>query len=640
MARISRIIVSFENYLGHGFFTYQTFFVYTFWLFLIFQVGTELAPAQKRTVEQTKKQISPKTDSVKCSTDDNHKTLYVRNYLEKIKSYKNPLLKGKSIIELSTLLWKCDEEFARNSFVSLSEKFGNELESAKIKTNNTATNSEDEIKKLNAIIGLNRYLQQYLIMRLRPLDKILAKQLSKNFTSAERGFVDFLSLLEGDYSTDNLSLQQLNEIRQIMRNSPISETVPFLIGLRKRNATVADQMFSELLNLSKDNPNLTFNNLMILGTYFYISRIYINSDDDSHLYSYLPVRGVRIIDLTGKRSFTNGNSTIPYLSLIIKFLQNPVTDLTERTQRYVFGRIMLGHIITDAPELANSMVQALILHFDGVADIFKSESFYEQFRKINSPTEPDYFEKNLKDVEQTIGSDNREDKAIRLAGSLYTKAQYERIEKVAEYISNLDKRNSILDICRYSQAIKLIESNEIDKAETILKKITNASLKAIVGFRLLQDLQTNKNNSVNLSEQYIYNVIENAQKSDDEFAPIILLALAKIVYKKDENLGYNLINTAVKKLNNNKNWKTPKWRIEIPTPTIGIPAISFSMKRVQGLDISQPLNFLIKESENNLEEIIPSIEDETVQSEAILIFVKYYLAQTKKSKVEVKNNDK
>lgn len=640
MVKISRVFLSFEKHLKYNFFKQRTFFIYALGLFLIFQFGAGFTVAQKKTVEQTKKQISPKTTSVKCSADDNSKTLYVRTYLEKIKSYKNQLLKGKSIIELSTLLWKCDEEFSRNSFVSLSEKLGNEIESAKNKKNNNVTNTEDEVRKLNAIIGLNRYLQQYLIMRLQTLDKLLAKQLSKNFTSAEKGFVDFLSLLEGDYSTNSLSLQRLNEIRQIMRNSPISETVPFLTGLRKSNAIVADQLFSELLNLSKENPNLSFNDLMILGTYFYMSRIFINSDDDSHLYSYLPVRGVRVIDLTAKRSFTNGNSTVPYLSLIIKFLLTPVIDLTERTQRYVFGRIMLSHIISDAPELTNSMIQALILHFDGVPDIFKSENFYEQFKKINNPSEPDYFERNLQDVEKTIGSDNRDDKAIRLAGSLYTKAQYERIEKVAEYISNLDKRNSVLDISRYRQAIKLLENNETDKAEIILKKITNASLKAIIGFRLLQDLQENKKNDVNLPEQYVYNVIENANKSDDEYAPIILLALAKIVYKKDEGLGYNLINSAIKKLNNNKNWKTPKWRIEIPTPTIGVPSISFSMKKIQGLNLSQPLDFLIKESENNLEELIQSIEDETVQSEAILLFVKYYLTQTRKNTVEVKNNDK
>ena len=333
MGKISRIFLSFETQFKYGFFKRRTFFIYALGLFLIFQFGAGFTTAQKKTVEQTNKQISPKTNSVKCSADDNAKTLYVRTYLEKIKSYKNPLLKGKSIIELSTLLWKCDEEFSRNSFVSLSEKLGNEIESAKNKKNNKVTNTEDEVRKLNSIIGLNRYLQQYLIMRLQPLDKLLAKQLSKNFTSAEKGFVDFLSLLEGDYGTDTLSLQRLNEIRQIMRNSPISETVPFLIGLRKSNSIVADQLFSELLNLSKENPNLSFNDLMILGTYFYISRIFINSDDDSHLYSYLPVRGVLVIDLTGKRSFTNGNSTIPYLSLIIKFLQTPVTDLTQRTQR-------------------------------------------------------------------------------------------------------------------------------------------------------------------------------------------------------------------------------------------------------------------------------------------------------------------
>ncbi|HLM59206.1 MAG TPA: hypothetical protein VK308_00240, partial [Pyrinomonadaceae bacterium] len=347
-----------------------------------------------------------------------------------------------------------------------------------------------------------------------------------------------------------------------------------------------------------------------------------------------------VIDLTVKKDNIGRNLTIPYLNLATKFLLNAVSDPVEKTRRYIFGRILLVHIFNDAPEFATAMQQALQIHAPGVPDKFKEESFYETFRRINTASEPDNYEKHLEDLEKTIGSDNRDDKAARLASFLYKKGQYERIKKVAGYISDVDKRNSILDVVSYAHAQKIIENNKISEAELVIKKATAPSIKALIGFQLLQKSLAGKNADSFLINQFIYDVIKDVKKSDNEFTPPLLFALARIVYKKDEGLGYDLVDTAIKKLNNNEQWTAPKWRLEIPMPTIGVHSAIFTMNKIQGLDIPESLVFLIKESKGNLEEILLSIKNEKIQSEVILSLAKHHLGEAKRNSAKAKNNAK
>jgi hypothetical protein len=596
---------------------------------------TKKLPANSAPPDKTQ---VPKITS-NCTPEYQAKITQIRVYLEKVKSYQSQEIRGKSTIDLNSLLWECDEQFARSSFSSLWQTLASEIENAKIKKKNTVTNTPDEIKNLNKSLGSNEYLQQYLISRILGLDKLLAKQLSKNLTSQEKGVADYLAI-EGNFDPNNPSPQQLNLIRQFLRNNSTIRTVPFLIDLKKRNAQIADQLFVELLSLSQNSSNLSFKNLMELGAYLYASRLFYNTDSsDSTLFAYLPAAPL-VIDLTVKRDDADRSLTVPYLNLATRFLLNSVTDPVEKTRRYIFGRILLGHIYSDAPELAYLMQQALQIHFDGVPDKYKEESFYEIFRKINTSSEPDNYEKNLEDLEKTIGSDNRDDKAARLASVLYNKGQYERIEKVAAYISDVDKRNSILDVVIYTKAQKLIDNNKIEETELILKKATDPTIKALIGFRLLQNSKIAKNATTNLPEQFTYDVINDTKKSDSEYTPLLLFALAKMVYKHDEGLGYELTGAAVKKLNSKESWSDPRWRLEIPTPTLGIYPSGFSMKKIQGLRIPESLNFLIKESKTNLEEVLLGIKNETIHAEAILLLAKQHLAEARNNSASPKDNTK
>ncbi len=602
----------------------------------------------KITVAQTKKLTvtspqSRKTQvsqpSANCSPEYNARIIQIRVYLEKVKSYQNQMVRGKSLIDLNSLLWECDEQFARDSFLFLWQMLSSEIDNAKIKKKNTATNTQDEINNFNKSLGTNEYLQQYLISRLQGLDKLLAKKLSKHLTSQEKGVVDYLAI-EGNFDPNNPSPQQLNLIRQFLRNNSTTRTVPFLINLKKQNPQIADQLFFELLSLSQNDLNLSFENIMELGAYLYASRLFYNTDpSDSTYYNSLPGAPF-VIDLTVKKDDAGRNLTAPYLKTVTRFLLNSVLDPVERTRRYIFGRIILSHIYSDAPELTTLMHQALQIHANGIPDKFKEESYYETFRKINTPSEPDNYEKNLEDLEKTIGSDNRDDKAARLISTLYNKGQYERIEKIAGYISDVDKRNSILDVTSYTQALKFIENNKTVEAELIFKKVTDSSTKGLIGFRLLQKSQAGRNADSILIDQLYYDVISDIKKSDNEYTPLLLFALAKLIYKKDKILGYDLIDTAVKKLNNNENWSNPKWRLEVPIPTIGIYPAVFSMKRIQALETLEILVFLIKESKSNLEEELLSIKNEKIQSEVILSLAKYYLKEVKKVSSTVKNNAK
>jgi hypothetical protein len=615
-------------------------FIYAGSLFLFLLIiptfSGSAAAQNKRTKSTTGKSSLPAS---KCSSDDNSKIIQIRSFVEKVKSYQTKSVRGRSVIDLNALLWECDEDFARSSFLSFWQDINNEIENAGIKQKNTATNTPEENRNLNRMISTDKFLQQYLIAKLKGLDKTLAAQLSKKLTSEEKGFADFLSV-EGSFDAGNLSRQQLIQFRQILRSNPISRTVPFLFDLKSQNPQIADQLFLELLAFSQNNSGLTFDDLMLLGTYLYTSRIYINADwNNSYSYNTLPARGVGLlIDLTVERSNTNKSLRVSYLRLVAGFTLNPVPEALEKTRRYVFGRIMLGHISQDDPEFVNLMVQALQMHSGGVPDNFKDDGFYASFQKINDPSEPDTYESNLEDLEKTVGSDERDDKAARLAGALYTKGQYERIEKITDYISDTDKKNSISDVSRYALATRLIESGKLDEAETVLKKINGLSFKALIGLRLVQELKAAKTSGFGRADQFIYEVAGYAKKSDDEYAPVILLALAKLVYEKDEGFGYELISTAVKKLNANESWDNPKWRIDIPTPSIGIPSITFFMKKVPGLGISESLSPLIKESKTNLEEVAFSIKNEKIQAEAFRLLAGQYLAEVKKKSAKIEKN--
>jgi hypothetical protein len=566
---------------------------------------------------------------IDCSLDAQNK---LQIYLDKAKYYEDRLIRGKSIVDLNSLLWKCNES-ARQTFQAFWQTLISETEVAKAKKKNVATNSQDEIKALNYTINTNVFLKQYLISRLKSLDNSLANQLSKSFTPQEKGFAEFLSF--DNINPNSLSEQQINSMKQFVKTNPVSETVPFLFGLRKQNDKVADQLYLELLSVSQANISFTFDELGKLGTYLYTSS---NSSisEDSYSFGYLPARGILIVDLTKERSKSNKSLRISYLSLASRFLLNPVTVIWERTQRYVFGRIMLAHIYADSPELSTLFLRALQVHFDGVPEIYKEESFYEAFRKVHSISDSVSFEKNIKDIEKTIGSDERDDKAVRLAASLYREEQYDKIWKVIEFISDIDKKDNVLNISKYSQVIKLIESKENYKAKLVASEINQPTLKAIVGIRLIQSLEKSKKNSSGLLIQDIYEVVENAKKSNDAFGPVILLSIAKLIDKNEEGLQYDLISSAVKKLNDAETWNPPLWYVEITTPTLSIQKVRFSMKKLDSLNVDDSLRFLISESKLKLEELLLNIKNEKIHSTAMLLFAKRTLEEDMKELLKIK----
>jgi hypothetical protein len=584
--------------------------------------------------QKTTKSIVPLPS--KCSSQ---KTLNFQSkidlYLTKIRTYQDRLIRGKTIIELNLLLWECNEINAKQAFLEFWQSLTSEIESAKNQKKNLATNSQEELKELNYLINNNILLKQVLISKLKYLDSTLASQLSKHFTKEEKAYTDFLSI-EG-FDQNSLSEQQINSIRIALKNIPSSEAISFLYGLRQKNEKIADNLYAELFYNLRNNTQFSFNDLMIIGTYLYRSRFDIyNNHISSYSYNYLPARGILVVDLTSERPDSNKNLRIEYLKLTSRLLSIPGTTNLDKTQRYVFGRIMLNHSYTDAPEISTQMLQALQIHFEGVFESYKDESFYQMLNKINNFSESDSIEKNIEDIEKTTGSNERDDKAIRLANSLYEKGQYEKVEKVADYISDINKKDKLLDITRFSKAQKKIENRENENIEAVIRTINSPSLKALLIIQLLKFSQKPKDFTNDLLLQNVYKAIEYARKSNDEFSPLIILSATKFFSENDNQLNYDLINTVVAKLNSYENWNPPKWYFEIPTLTLSTQKSRFYIKKVDGITILDTISFLLKEKDNNLVDLLLNVKNEKFQSEVILLSAKKTLEESKQKLSEVK----
>lgn len=600
-------------------------FISTIFLIVSFTVCVLVVENFAQT-KVSKNSVSTKTNPKpvkKCSEREIASFNEIWLYLEKVKQFKDVEIRSKTIADLSWLLWRCDEQNARQSFLTLFQFLTSDTENLKNKQKNLVTNSPQESQNINLAINLNKFLQKYIISKVQNLDKSFALQLSNKLTNEDLAYADFISA-QNLTEIETLNPQQLSLLRKVLRNSPTQMVVPFLLDLKRKNPQIADDLFLELIGIVQTGSKDSVKNLMELGGYLYYSQLSINmgGSNSPAIFVYLPIRNsLSVIDLTSKREDVTTRLTVPFLSLVTKVLLKPASTLPEKTQRYVLGRIMLFYISADAPALIGIMMQALELHSENVPEIYKTENFYSTFRKINTSDEPDVYEKNLEELERKIGSDERDDLAVGVIQGLYNKGQFERIEKVAEYISDIEKRDLLLSISRFAQANKLINEKKpvADTVFSIWNKITDPTQKTLLAIRIIQISQKDKNFPV--PSEFVYQVTRDARKADDIFSPLFLFTLAELYDKKDLGPASELVNEAVKKLNATEEWKYPTWKIRIETKTTG-KSLDFRIPRIQGLKLSESLNFIEPNSQNNLLPNVLEIKNELLQSELLLMFSK------------------
>ena len=100
----------------------RVFVSYVFLIFSISLIGVTLGQAQQKIGPRASIQ-SPSKALSECTYEYKLKLFEGRVFLEKVKSYRDFAVRGRAASDIIALLWNCDEDFARNSFLLLWHRF-------------------------------------------------------------------------------------------------------------------------------------------------------------------------------------------------------------------------------------------------------------------------------------------------------------------------------------------------------------------------------------------------------------------------------------------------------------------------------------------------------------------------------------
>jgi len=266
--------------------------------------------------------------------------------------------------------------------------------------------------------------------------------------------------------------------RKLFRQSITIRVLPehcyFLMSQRKRGATIADNLFSDTLDVLAQRPISEANELLLLSSYLF-------SPDGS--IGYVVISGYNAANAAGNSSSIPTNPALAGRYLALLFSKINPNNAVPPSVAYFALKNLVHQYQALAPDLLNDVYAKLANLATSVAkdDAAMFERAHKDFTSSESEATNEW-ETRLQNANKILNEDRRDLEYLTiLLGYVLTKNDFTRAEMIVNHISNQEMKQRLLDFVRLRSLQTVLEKPEVVSAalEVDCNKIKDPLLRVI-----------------------------------------------------------------------------------------------------------------------------------------------------------------
>lgn len=477
------------------------------------EVRRPLSPDQPTLPKQ-------ETQAEEASDEVDTAVYLVHGLAEKILALKSVKTKTIGIARLANLLWKDDEVYSRSLF-----------EKALTMTTGDGIDSKLQASLRRSIIALiarrdpawaNRLIEAATQKVNSEIDGKARSDL--NLSTAE-------TLLDGD-SDGAVKFAE----RSLQGDVNPTFLLDFLLSLRKRNETSANQLFLQTLTHLAQQSTVDVKGFHTIGVYLFTAPDML----DSERYAITLVDNMLVPNITTQRPGVPMSLVRAYLGVAGKVLWRAVSDPQQRQVSYALGRLLLPKAISAAPDLAAPIEAAMSAISSGIPPSLAKDSAYKYMDMV-----PPSAEESLSNAENKPDQLSRDIAYLDLAFQAWLKGDFKTARIASGRISDQEANNRMSVLNNFGEAAWQLKQDgkQFMGAERLANKLPQGIERAIL-FLAVAEAKA-KYGDASEAEEAIGHALRGARSVSDSRRPFLfLIAAAQLADLHSPNLPSVLAETA------------------------------------------------------------------------------------------------
>lgn len=501
---------------------------------------------------------SPKSSNTRSAEDEAATEQRKQNALLKIKGFVDRALKFSTIRAktqtLSTigeLLWKYDEQYARELLLKSLDMITNEMAVPSQQTPAAGQTAEQAAAQYQRSLGV---LRGMVLSRIARHDVALAKRLADNSTSSEtsmnRGQNDMqiaMSLWR-DNPTAALEFAErsLNKglLTGSVREGSAFNLVMLLFALRRTNVAQADALYVKALNSLVAQPNVDAETLLYMGTYVYAAPI--GDPSEYTVAGMMPLTGnIGIPNISIDRPNASPDAVRAYLDAALRILTREITDPRQQQLYYAAAYLLLPRVERVFPQRAPLLQAAMQALSANVPRELTQEETYTRFA-TRPKTDVDV-DAAMQQVDNITDSDRRDDMCLMFTYGLYRTNKFADARLFAAKVQDLSVRSQLENEILFGEAREALARNNAHTAEEAAAKLSPSIESAVLWMKLAR-IRSAAGDRTGQTEA-LRSALEDARRTDDYRRTSIMLAAASDFLPIDASTGLQALSDAVKAFN-------------------------------------------------------------------------------------------
>jgi tetratricopeptide (TPR) repeat protein len=472
----------------------------------------------------------------------------VRTMPDRVLRFQDSEVKIKTIILLADMLWGKgqDEPGARLLFLKADEL----IRSVRIsKTDNPA--SRDDVAAVGP--SVLRSLKGLLVQRVSLHDASLGQRLSRGYGLETLSPSDIASLdnnevsaliRQGQLASATKSLHGMIDDSLSGRRSLLS-FLSLLFALRAQDGQVADKLFIDATLRMSEQPNVTADNVLIIGNYLFAARhldVKLLTAPQVFISPITLGDVVLQADVSQVRPGISAAATRAYIGAATQIMERPSYDLDETKRRAAAAFLLLPHAQLLAPEFAPQL-----LSIQRRAGIDLSQPSRPDSLPLTDNGKVD-LDLVLESVDAIPTSRLRDQYILRTVRILYLKGDLDAALALAEKSSDLISRNQVVSVITFAQAVKSLEAGQIESAQKSLTSVTSSLQRFLLRLGLAR--QYLRQHDEHGAEALLTDAINDIRDHGAEFQqPYLILSAVEMLASCDLRAATDRLRDAIKAFN-------------------------------------------------------------------------------------------
>jgi hypothetical protein len=487
---------------------------------------------------QGKAPRNPDQDSPSVGKTNINQLQVVLGFVDRARGFSDLDNRVNTLVRIGGLLWqqKGEEDFARQLFLQLNDQ---------LKLAASTQSKLDPNHNSSALIGqlrqsVLRYVARYDVKLARELLLEQAQDGDSRIASKSLELAIGLTM-DGSVSAAQAFAEQ--SIDSDFSGLNIPTILGFLHQLRLRDSASADSLFIKVLSQIALQPNVSADNLLLIGNYLFINDV----DVGVGYIRYTPVQIDSIYfsaGIGGQRSGLAPELVRTYLKTGLTILARQLLSAQDERPRKRYeaaAKLLELKAVTFAPEL--------VAPLDSIARDFASSSV-KSFANLENETDAKLvdYDTVAKELEKIPDSNTRDQRCLGLASTAYRQNDLDTASKLADLVNDVEKREHVRDLIRFRRAANYLAKDDVRSVEQAEQKIGLVELRIVLELGLATLELREGNPDAALSR--LQTVTVSITTHDLEARPLYLLTVASLLAQVQPTLAVQALGEAFKALSN------------------------------------------------------------------------------------------